>query len=387
MINVFIIGSKGLPAKYGGYETFVDNLTKRKKDEHIRYFVSCMSNVDSEFEYNNAHCFSIKLKKDNALGRVLNVHKSLVWVEKFLKHNVSSSDTNIVYILGCRIGILMPFHKRKIKKLNCIIACNPDGLEWKRDKWNKIEKKLVLYAEKQLVKNSNYVICDSINIKSYIEQTYKDIETGHISYLAYGCDASLSSANENQMFKWLEKYDIYPRKYYLIIGRFVPENNYELMIREFMKSQTDKKLLIISNVQENAFYNKLIKDLHFEADKRIVFAGTLYDTELVKKIRENAFAYLHGHSVGGTNPSLLEAMASTKINLLYNVSFNKEVGAEQCLYFNDECGNLANLINYVENNYNILVKKLNPKSVVEQKYSWESIVNQYEQFFIEMSKK
>lgn len=244
-----------------------------------------------------------------------------------------------------------------------------------------------MYAEKQLVKNSNYVICDSINIKSYIEKTYKDIETGHISYLAYGCDVSLSSASEKQMVEWLKNNDISPRQYYLIIGRFVPENNYELMIREFMKSQTDKKLLIISNVQENAFYNKLIKDLHFEADKRIVFAGTLYDSELVKKIRENAFAYLHGHSVGGTNPSLLEAMASTKINLLYNVSFNKEVGAEQCLYFNDECGNLANLINYVENNYNILVKKLNPKSVVEQKYSWESIVNQYEQFFVEMSKK
>ena len=132
--------------------------------------------------------------------------------------------------------------------------------------------------------------------------------------------------------------------YCLIVGRFVPENNYETMIREFMRAKTTKKLAIISNVEENPFYQKLKESTGFDRDFRIVFCQTVYEEQLLKKIRENACGYLHGHEVGGTNPSLLEALGSTDLNLLLDVGFNREVGEDAALYWSKQPGSLASLI-------------------------------------------
>ncbi|MCJ0554362.1 glycosyl transferase, partial [Enterococcus cecorum] len=144
---------------------------------------------------------------------------------------------------------------------------------------------------------------------------------------------------------------------YLIVGRFVPENNYEAMIREFMKSKTKRDLVIISNVEKNAFYNDLNKHTNFEKDERIKFVGTVYDQEQLKYIRENAYAYLHGHEVGGTNPSLLEALGSTKVNLLLDVGFNREVGENGALYWKKNT--LSDLIDEVDTFTESDVDKLN----------------------------
>ena len=384
MVNVFIVASKGIPAKYGGFETFVENLTGRKKSPNIKYFVSCMGTTEDEFEYNNSHCFSIPLRRQNPVFRILNVSSALTWVEKYIRKNKNKNEKNIVYILGCRVGLLMKKHKKALHKLNCLIMCNPDGLEWKRDKWNRFEKKILLLSEKNLLKNSDFIVCDSINIRKYILERYKFIIPEKSAFIAYGSDVANSIAKESDAVNWLNEKGTSLNDYYLVVGRFVPENNFELMIKEFMKSHTKKKLLIISNVEKNSFYETLSRNLNFEKDNRIVFAGTLYDSELIKKIRENAFAYLHGHSVGGTNPSLLEAMASTDINILYDVPFNREVANDQCLFFNGENGNLSNLIDEVDANRSFFAKKLHPKSIILNKYSWNNIVEQYEQLFLNL---
>ena len=117
------------------------------------------------------------------------------------------------------------------------------------------------------------------------------------------------------------------------MGRFVPENNYEVVIKEFMKSNTKKDLVIITNITKNKFYEKLKENTSFYKDSRIKFVGTVYDQQLLKKIREKAYCYIHGHEVGGTNPSLLESLAMTKINLLLDVGFNREVAMEGAIYF------------------------------------------------------
>ncbi|PGS79420.1 glycosyl transferase, partial [Bacillus anthracis] len=121
-----------------------------------------------------------------------------------------------------------------------------------------------------------------------------------------------------------------------------------LMVREFMKSDSKKDFVIISNVEQNQFYQDLLATTNFDKDPRVKFVGTVYDQELLKKVRENAFAYFHGHEVGGTNPSLLEALAYTKLNMLLDVVFNEEVGEAGAVYFSKESGSLANLIYEVE---------------------------------------
>lgn len=386
MINVFIVGCKGIPARYGGFETFVENLTKRKKDPNIKYFVSSIGGSET-YEYNNATCVGIPIKKDSSFNRIINVSDALKWVENYIFKNNDETVKNIVYILGCRVGILLKRHVKKLHSLNCLVVSNPDGLEWKRSKWNWLQKKIIFLSEKGLVKNSDKIICDSIGIKDYILNKYNSIRSNDVSYIAYGCDLSNSKTDYESYSNWIKQHNVSPNNYYLVVGRFVPENNFELIIKEYMLSNTTKKLLIISNVEQNSFYNYLQNKLHFFNDNRIIFAGTCYDSELVKKIREEAFCYIHGHSVGGTNPSLLEALGATKLNLLYDVPFNREVGSEECLYFSSQSGCLSNLINQIDQDYISLQNKFNPKSVIEKRFKWDFIVEQYEKFFGDLSLK
>lgn len=382
-IHVFIVGSKGIPAQYGGFETFVENLTSRKQSEDIMYHVSCMDNDEKHFEYNGADCFNVKLPLKGAPGRILHVSRVLSFVEQWKKEN--PLETAIVYILGCRIGPLLISHAKKLHKLGVKIYANPDGLEWKRDKWSKPEKMFLKYCERCLVLNSDLAICDSKNIEKYILETYPSM-TGKTTYIAYGADVSCSTCSEDKLDEWLITHGLSREDYYLIVGRFVPENNYETMISEFMKSNTKKPLVIISNVEKNKFYEQLKEKTKFDTDKRIKFVGTVYDQELLKKIREEAFAYIHGHEVGGTNPSLLEALASTKLNLLLGVGFNREVGEDAALYWNKKIGSLEHLIEQVENDYvtesqrEIYDEK--SSSRVKSAYSWEFICEEYEKQFL-----
>ena len=180
---------------------------------------------------------------------------------------------------------------------------------------------------------------------------------------------------------WYADKQVSEGDYYLVVGRFVPENNYEAMIRGFMQSNSKKDFVLITNVEHNKFYEQLRKDTGFDKDPRVKFVGTVYDQELLKYIRENAFAYFHGHEVGGTNPSLLEALESTKLNLLLDVGFNREVGEEGALYW--EKDQLASVIDQAEQLDNQAIEALNQKSSqrIAQAFTWEKIVTDYEKVF------
>ena len=167
-----------------------------------------------------------------------------------------------------------------------------------------------------------------------------------------------------------------------MVGRFVPENNYEIMIREFMRSNTKKLFVIITNVNDK-FLDELESRLHFKKDKRIRFVGTVYDQELLKKIRENAYGYFHGHEVGGTNPSLLEALGSTDLNLLLDVSFNREVALDNALYWNKTEGNLASLIEKADLMPIEVIAEYGAraKERIATAYSWDFISSEYRKVF------
>ena len=382
MIHVFIVGCKGVPAQYGGFETFVERLTAGKKNQNIKYHVSCMNNDEKHFEYNDADCFNVKVPLPGAPGRILHVGLVLKQVEKWVQNH--RAEKTIIYILGCRIGPLLIPHAMKLHRLGVRILCNPDGLEWKRDKWNAFEKKFLKFCEKCLVLNSDLIVCDSVNIEKYIKQTYKK-KANYTTYIAYGADLSESICEYDKFIDWCNKYDIKANNYYLIVGRFVPENNYETMITEFMKSKTRKDLVIVTNVEKNKFYEQLRDNTSFETDVRIKFVGTVYDSELLNKIRENAYAYLHGHEVGGTNPSLLEALASTKLNLLLDVGFNREVGEGAAIYWNKQINNLSRCIEEVDKFEPEVIQRYGVASRrrITEAYTWEKICDSYEKVFME----
>ncbi|KAF0421984.1 beta 1-4 rhamnosyltransferase Cps2T [Pediococcus pentosaceus] len=384
--NVFIVGAKGIPAKYGGYESFVEQLTARQVSKDIHYFVACRKDLSDNkndiFTHNNATCFNVDVPNVGPARAILYDIKAMEWSIKYIKEN--NIEKPLIYVLACRIGPFINKYKKQLKRLGGKLYVNPDGHEWLRAKWSKPVRKYWKISEQLMVKHADLLVCDSLNIEKYIQTQYKKYNP-QTTFIAYGADIKQSTLENDsrELLDWYKKFNLEANNYYLIVGRFVPENNYETMIREFMKSNSEKDLVIVTNVEKNTFFNNLKESTEFESDKRIKFVGTVYNQNLLKKIRENAYGYLHGHSVGGTNPSLLEALASTRLNLLYNVGFNKEVAESSALYWNKETGNLSSLINSTDRLEEKEINKLDELSTsrISDNYSWNKIVNDYEKLF------
>lgn len=385
--HVFIIGCKGIPANYGGFETFVEKLTEHQKSEYIKYHVACAVDEmpsDCEFEHNGAHCFCIKWRPCGEARAVFYDTDALSWAIRYVEKN--QIENPIFYILACRIGPFIGKYAKKIHGLGGKLYVNPDGHEWLRAKWSAPVRKYWKISEAGMVKHADLLVCDSKNIQKYIEEEYIRFSP-ETTYIAYGADIEPSKlADDDTAFlNWLEEKGLEPKGYYLAVGRFVPENNYETMISEFMTTNTERSFALITGVNED-FLTELEKRTGFRKDPRIKFVGTVYDQELLKKIRENAFAYLHGHEVGGTNPSLLEALASTQLNLLLDVGFNREVAEDAALYWTKKKGSLAGLVESVEQFESERIVRFNKKAAsrIPLHYSCQFIEGQYERLFLEV---
>lgn len=383
MKNVFIIGSKGIPARYGGFETFVEKLTEQQVSKEIKYHVSCLASDKREFEHNGARCFNINVPN---IGPAKAVYYDIMALRECIKYIKENNIENaIVYVLACRIGPFIGFYKRQLKKLGVTLFVNPDGHEWKRGKWNAAIRQYWKVSERLMVKHADLLVCDSVNIEKYIKEDYKQYNP-KTTFIAYGADIekSILDDNDEKLINWYKEKGVSAKEYYLVVGRFVQENNYETMITEFMKSRTKKDFVLITNVEQNKFYEKLRERTGFDKDSRIKFVGTVYDEELLKKIRENAYGYLHGHEVGGTNPSLLEALATTDLNILLDVGFNREVGKDGAIYFTKNKNNLAKVIDkcdiYKKVEIDIYGKKA--KEIINKYYKWSKIIKDYENLFL-----
>nr|WP_205397348.1 glycosyltransferase family 1 protein [Streptococcus lutetiensis] len=387
MKSVYIIGSKGIPAKYGGFETFVEKLTENQKDKNIKYYVACMrensakSNIAEDvFEHNGATCFNIDVP---SIGPARAIAYDIAALKKAIEISKSNKDVEpIFYVLACRIGPFIGKYRKQIHALGGQLFVNPDGHEWMREKWSAPVRRYWKISESLMVKNADLLVCDSKNIEKYIQEDYQKYSP-KTTYIAYGTDLHKSSLTSKDRIvrEWFSEKGVSENNYYLVVGRFVPENNYEAMIREFMKSNTKKAFVLITNVEQNSFYEKLRKETGFDKDSRIKFVGTVYNQELLKYIRENAFAYFHGHEVGGTNPSLLEALSSTKLNLLLNVGFNKEVGVNGAIYWDKD--KLHTVIEKAETLSQEQINELDRLSTkqVQERFSWDFIVDEYERVF------
>ena len=360
--HVYLVGAKSLGA-YGGYETFVYKLTEyHQNKENIKYHVACKANGDGcmdeskfdgvtkinehEFELHNAHCFKIDVPQ---IGPAQAIYYDVAALKACCEHIKENHIPHpIVYIMACRIGPFAGHFYKEIHKLGGTVYLNPDGHE----------------------------CYDGKGIKGRNPKT---------TFIAYGADLTLSKLadDDEKLVSWYKEKGLTKKDYYLVVGRFVPENSFEVMIREFMKSKSQKDFAIITNVNDK-FLNELEEKLHFKSDKRIKFVGTVYDQELLKKIRENAYAYFHGHTVGGTNPSLIEALGSTDLNLLVDVGFNKEVAEDCALYWSRKPGSLAKLIDKADQMSadEIAEMGLRAKKRVAEEYTWDKICGQYENVFV-----
>ncbi len=379
--HVYIVGSKGC-GNYGGYETFLDKLTEyHQGNKNIRYHIAWKGTEEKEFEYNGAHNFQIKVP---SIGSAQAIYYDVAALQYCLKHIKKNKVKDpIVYILACRIGPFAAYFQKEIHKLGGKVFVNPDGHEWMRAKWSALVRKYWKISEQLMTKYADLLVCDSKNIEKYIQGTYA-MYNPKTTFIAYGADLTPSKLadDDEKLMNWYKEKKLTKKEYYLVVGRFVPENSFEIMIREFMKSDSKRDFAIITTADKK-FQAQLEQRLHYKRDKRIKFVGTVYDQELLKKIRENAYAYFHGHTVGGTNPSLIEALGSTNLNLLVDVGFNQEVAEDGALYWGREEGALAKLINDADHLTVEQIRELGAKAKarVEKDYTWKKISYQYEALF------
>lgn len=402
--HIFLVGAKSLGA-YGGYETFINKLTEHhQNNEKIKYHVACKANgsgcmdpaktegaricSEHDFVYHNADCFMIHVPEQ--FGPAQAIYYDVAALKECCKIIKEQNIKHpIVYIMACRIGPFMKHYYKEIHKLGGRVFLNPDGHEWMRAKWSKTVQKYWKMSEQMMVKWSDLVICDSKTIERYIHKCYdgkgikgRDPKT---TFIAYGAETRKSALadDDERLLSWYKCRGLKPHEYYLVVGRFVPENNYEIMIREFIQSKSQRDFAIITNVNDQ-FLGELEKKVRFKSDKRIKFVGTVYDQDLLMKLRENAYGYLHGHEVGGTNPSLLEALASTDLNLLLDVGFNREVAEGAAVYWSKEYGDLSGLIDRADK-YDVEILAdygRRAKKRIKDAYSWQYICERYAEDFL-----
>ena len=397
--HVYIVGSKCI-GQYGGYESFVMNLLQHHKDnKNIKYHVACKANGqgymnienlpgakkinEEEFTYCNAQCFLINVpEKIGSAQAIYYDLKALRWCCEHIERN--HIEEPIVYILASRVG---PFEKKYVKRIHYNggqVWQNPDGWEHARRKWRTSVRKYWKLSEKYAVKNADLVVCDSKHIEEYIQDEYSYYHP-NTTFIAYGSYITPSRLRDDdpEYTGWLKNHNLRDKEYYISVGRFVPENNFDIMIREFMNSKSDKDFAIITT--ENPKYAaELQQKLQYRRDKRIKFVGTVYDADLLKKIRENAYGYFHGHEVGGTNPSLLESLGSTKVNLLFDVGFNREVAEDAAIYWSKNEGSLADAINKADvmSSEQRVAMGDKAKKRISDEYSWEYICDKYEKIIM-----
>lgn len=350
MKKISILGTVGLPACYGGFESLVDNITKNKSED-IQYLIYCSSkSYPSKVKTaNDADLVYLPFKANGA--------QSVIYDISSLLHSLFKKP-DVTLILGVSGCIFLPIYRFFSKSH---IVTNIDGLEWKRDKWSPRIKKFLKYSEKLAVKYSDIVIADNKAIADYVQAEY----SVPAEVIAYGGDHIFPDKEKNTP-------SAHKGDYYLALCRIEPENNIAMILEAF--SKIDKKIKFIGNWNNSEYGQKLKSD--YSSYENIELIDPIYNIDVLYVYRSECIGYIHGHSAGGTNPSLVEAMHIGKPILAFDCSFNRYSTNNLGHYFLD-ANSLANLINNLsneelENNANSMIK------IAQEQYCWDIITQQYE---------
>jgi len=244
-------------------------------------------------------------------------------------------NVDIIYMLAYTSVPILIF-PRIFRK---VVVVNADGLEWRRRKHNKLLRFLLRSFEILSLKIANCIVVDSQTLGAYYQKTY-DVTPVYIPYGTREIKPLDST--------FLRNYNLEKNGYYLMIARLEPENNIDLVIEEFKKSNSKKKLVIVGPLKKTSHVKKLLRS----RSKKILFLGGIYEPKLQRMLRHNCFAYIHGHEVGGTNPTLVEALSCRNLVIALDVGFNREVAGEGALYFTKDMGDLKKKLEMLENNEN-----------------------------------
>lgn len=355
--KIAIIGTVGLPANYGGFETLTQYLTKNLADK-FDITVYCSSKIykAKASHYNGARLKYVPLNGNGVQSisyDIISIFNALFFADVLL----------ILGVSGC---IVLPFVKLISNKT---IIVNIDGLEWKRIKWSKPTKWFLKYSEKLAVKYADTVVSDNRVIQQYVKKEYQ-VDS---QLIAYGADHATKEQISHEI---LVKYPFLSQKYAFKVCRIEPENNIEMILDTF-SVYLDLNIVLVGNWQ-NSNYGRKLKSKYGQFNNIHLF-DPIYDQNILNQLRSNCFIYVHGHNAGGTNPSLVEAMYLELPIFAYDVAYNKETTLYKAQYFNDS-NQLLDL--FKEMTSEALKANANAMyTIAKDAYQWEKITNDYAQLF------
>lgn len=355
MKRVAIIGTQGVPANYGGFETLVENIIGEHCSDNVEYTVYCSAKDMPQRldEYKGA-----KLKYINWRA---NGVQSVFYDITAMIRSIRGYDT--ILVLGVSGCTFLPIFKL-LSRAKVIV--NIDGLEHRRDKWTRSIRKFLLLSEVAAVKNAHTIIADNKGIADYVTWRYKK----DAKLIAYGGDHALRNVAQEKQNEILSTYGLVKNAYSISVCRIEPENNCHITIDAFAKS--GKPLVFVGNWQRNE-YSRRLKERYGNCSN-IKLIDSIYDLDILYTLRSNARCYIHGHSAGGTNPSLVEAMFLGRPIFAYDVVYNRETTYQKAYYWK----NSEQLQQLVERND---LTGNNTMLVAQQHYTWASISKQYEELY------
>ncbi|OQK17906.1 glycosyl transferase [Methyloprofundus sedimenti] len=351
--KVAIIGTVGLPAKYGGFETLAEHLTKHLADDYKMTVYCSLPSYDGELETHNGAALKYINLKANGI-------QSIPYDILSIFH--ANRTVDILLILGVSGCIVLPFVKLFSRKK---LVINIDGLEWKRHKWNRYAKWFLKFSEKLAVKYADVVIADNKVIQDYVKDEY-DKES---ELIAYGADHVKKLHIEQEVMR---DYPFLTEQYAFTVCRIEPENNIHMIIAAV--AEIDELPLVVIGNWEASQYGQDLKKKYADHNN-ILLINAIYDQAVLNQIRSNCTLYLHGHSAGGTNPSLVEAMHLGLPIFAYDVAYNRETTEHQAKYF----ASSAELINLLAHLNEISLPDLGKMmfEISEKRYRWDIIAKQY----------
>lgn len=362
--SIAILGTKGIPARYGGFETFAEQIAIRLAGRGIDVTVYCEASETSE----NGPIDGVKLVHLPA-GR-LGPFSTILFDIRCLWHARKKYD--IVYMLGYGAA---PFCCIP-RIFGTTVWLNVDGIEWARAKWSRIAKTYFKLMEACSTWAPDRLIADAEGIRLHLESRHRRLPA--CSVIPYGA----TIVDERSEAGFLEEWGLEQGGYYLVVCRLEPENHVLEIIQGFLASDSARQLVVVGNYDTGTNYTK---DLISYACGRVKFIGSVYENNKIQALRGFSYAYFHGHSVGGTNPSLLEAMGCGNLIIAHDNVFNREVAGEAAFYFAKSV-DVPPIIELLESapQWQREVRANAARSIIRDRYDWERIASSYEELVKEV---
>lgn len=361
IMKIAITGTRGIPNRYGGFEQFAEQLSVRLAMRgHDVWVYNPSFHPYTENEFKKVKIVR-KPSPEKIIGPAANYLYDLICLRDAVRRKAD-------IILECGYATAVPALRILNLKTSKLLV-NPDGMEWQRTKFNPFIRSLIHRAEKAIVKMGFKLVCDNAELISYYSEKY-NVEP---FYIPYGAEL-FNDPDE----KVLKDYNLKPFKYFLVIARFEPENNLLSVIKGFLNSQRSEKLVIVGNPL-NKFGIKFLKRFHHYSG--ILFTKDIFDQKILNNLRYFSKIYFHGHSAGGTNPSLLEAMAAGALIIAHDNRFNRSILHDNALYFNHEddiTGILYSEVEWINKKEEFVKANLN---LIKKDFRWEDVTDKYENIF------